>query len=928
MSMHKSLVAVAIMLLMALASLARSQTAQEDSAQPRIAMREVPHAANTFSRAASLPPWASPIPSLPPDASKDALVMLYWESHFRVAREPVVLVHRAYQVNHHSALADIGQHHIQYHPEYQRLDLHAVRVIRAGARIDHTDHASVRFLQRERELESGVFTGAVTAAIVVDDMRVGDVLELSYSLTGQNPVFDGKFVEAAGWDAGVDVRLRRVKLDVTPGRTVRYRVMGARQSGDIHPEESNADGWQRLRFEGRNLPKLEVDNYTPRDIHPYRWIQLSEFTSWQDVAQWASTVFGVPARDPSLDAVISKLRAANSRSDAVVSALDFVQHEIRYLSLAFGENSHRPFPPKEVLARRYGDCKDKTQLLIAILQGLGIEASPVLVSLQHWKGLDMFLPSPAIFDHVIVRAVVDGRSYYLDPTMTSQASHLDKVAEIYAGAQGLVITARTAEISTIARTDATPATTVRQERVSVERMDGAATLSLQIEHLGRDAEITRANLARYPPEMLRKSYEGALHRRYPDAVLEEGPRVADDRRENRLAIHARYRLPKYLVGEQDRWLARFRADNLTQLFFIPDNARRQFALTVPSYPSTNRFEFEVALPAGMNVTRPSEQRTINSKAFTITESLSFGPRVAKLEIEIAVTADRIEASDTPAFLEDLRRYNEVLGGAIILAKADARARSPVAGTSLRQRVTAQLEEVVESTGRLIANPSAVRDNQADTLCERARALAYLGRFPEATSDIVEARRQQPVSAELLKCSGEVHFVAGNFASALPELNRAVALGQRDGDTYLLRGLTRYYLGQTHEAVTDFEQVSKVAKEAGMKLRGAIWHAAALRQLKASSPLVDNERVLPHWPAAVLNLLHNRSDPEDVLREAHKESGDRLEIALAEAYLHIGQHFALAGDRVRARVYFQRALEKGVLYALQHVSARHELAKIQ
>ncbi len=67
-------------------------------------------------------------------------------------------------------------------------------------------------------------------------------------------------------------------------------------------------------------------------------------------------------------------------------------------------------------ARRFGDCKGKTALLLALLRALDIEAQPALVSTTGGDGLDERLPVLESFDHVLVRARIDGKVYWLDGT--------------------------------------------------------------------------------------------------------------------------------------------------------------------------------------------------------------------------------------------------------------------------------------------------------------------------------------------------------------------------------------------------------------------------------------------------------------------------------------------------------------------------------
>ena len=118
----------------------------------------------------------------------------------------------------------------------------------------------------------------------------------------------------------------------------------------------------------------------------------------------------------------------NSIRARVLGALQWVQGEIRYFSVSLGESTHRPHDPAWVVQRRYGDCKDKTYLLVSLLRELGIDAQPMLVSLQSRRMPAKLLPSPEVFDHAIVRVRLQGKSYYLDGTRPAQsAGRLDTI---------------------------------------------------------------------------------------------------------------------------------------------------------------------------------------------------------------------------------------------------------------------------------------------------------------------------------------------------------------------------------------------------------------------------------------------------------------------------------------------------------------------
>ena len=78
--------------------------------------------------------------------------------------------------------------------------------------------------------------------------------------------------------------------------------------------------------------------------------------------------------------------------------------------------------------RKYGDCKDKTVMLVALLNQLGVTAYPALVSTDLNSGFEKMLPSPGVFDHVIVGIKYDDKYYFVDPTKSAQRGSLKSMS--------------------------------------------------------------------------------------------------------------------------------------------------------------------------------------------------------------------------------------------------------------------------------------------------------------------------------------------------------------------------------------------------------------------------------------------------------------------------------------------------------------------
>ena len=302
---------------------------------------EVQLGADTFSRGDAVPAWVQRL-GLPPTRRRNPVVTRLADTQFRVAQAHEVYIERALQVNDTASLSRIGQYPIQFFPEYQKLRLHEVLILRGAQALDRTASASIRFLQREVGLESGMYSGAVTASLLIDDVRAGDTLRIAYSLDGSNPVFGGTYFDAAAWDSDEPIELRRAVLIYPENRPIQWRTVGDFRQRPVQPEVSSVDGMRTLRFEEHALDSLDPEPNIADSFVAWRYLQFSEYADWSQVARWAETLFPPrPVLPAEAQGLLQQLRALPRAQDRVLAALQWVQSEIRYFSVSMGESGSR-----------------------------------------------------------------------------------------------------------------------------------------------------------------------------------------------------------------------------------------------------------------------------------------------------------------------------------------------------------------------------------------------------------------------------------------------------------------------------------------------------------------------------------------------------------------------------------------------------------
>jgi hypothetical protein len=249
---------------------------------------------------------------------------------------------------------------------------------------------------------------------------VGDVIDLAYSILWQNPVLDGHFMGSFGLGERHPIlRLRRdVIIEHDRPSNLQWQLHG---QGGFAPRVIDGPKRRVITWALADLAPILLEDRLPGGYHDIPWVQLTEFGNWEDVVKWGIALYSLNRPfDIDLKKQATEFRESSmSVKDQALRAVRFVQDDVRYLSISIGPHSHRPHDPAQVLKQRFGDCKDKSLLLVALLQELGVEAYVALVNTEFQGSLTKMLPSVFVFDHVVVKVIIDGKTIWIDATAST-----------------------------------------------------------------------------------------------------------------------------------------------------------------------------------------------------------------------------------------------------------------------------------------------------------------------------------------------------------------------------------------------------------------------------------------------------------------------------------------------------------------------------
>ena len=367
-----------------------------------------------------------------------------------------------YKINSLSDLSNVGTLKAQWLPDKGDLIVHEVSILRDGVLIDVLEQGEeMEVLRRERMLERRIIDGSLTATMSVPGLQVGDELRLRYSVTNsdqalgdevqsqsylwrkeKNGGFGGSNIGETG-----EADFARIRASWPENLDVQYQ---AGPNYDL-PEVKTEAGFKLIEV---MLP-LEETKDLPRDA-PMRYshgtlLQLGTFNGWSEVSSVMAPYYKTNGALDGLDDLRERVEGIRGQYDGelerAVAALELVQEDVRYLLNGLDGGNYLPQDVATTWEKKYGDCKAKTVILLAVLQELGIEAEPVLVSSRRGNFVPVSLPLPGAFDHVLVRAKINGNLYYLDGT--SLGANMDTVGNVPAFEYALPIRADGADIEPI-----------------------------------------------------------------------------------------------------------------------------------------------------------------------------------------------------------------------------------------------------------------------------------------------------------------------------------------------------------------------------------------------------------------------------------------------------------------------------------------------
>ncbi|MDX2021560.1 MAG: DUF3857 domain-containing protein [Deltaproteobacteria bacterium] len=555
---------------------------------------------------------------------------------------------------------------IRYTPGSQEVEVRQARVFRKNASgVVETSSATGRDDRDLSEPWYALYYDNRAEVVTFEGLRPGDVVEIQYTVADVSARN-----ELAGYFGDFQFVAETIPTDVW-----QYTLVGPKNK-KFYFHEPSLTGFSRkqasrgadteYQFEARDVPKMRPEPSMPgwAEVAPY--FHVSTYETWDQVGRWYWNLVAdqlVPDAEVKRRA-IDAVKGLTSLQDKVQAIHKLVIQGTRYVALEFGIHGYKPYRVSQVLSRRFGDCKDKASLMVAMLKSVGVDAQIVLLRTRRGGQLDPSPASLAVFDHAI--AYVPALNMYLDGTAEfsgmNELPHQDQATialRVWPGGSQLVTT------------PVLPSQTNRALRTwdADVSADGTATINEVVRIVGQAAPEWRQH---YQTEGERlEKYGKVWNARYPGATVQDLKFTGVGDPNEPVQVTAKINVPALAEPQGEQYLLPLSSRPPEYLRAYARLSERRTDLLL-AYPWQHEETLSYRLPEGFVAVQVPNPVSLKAPfgQFEFAVKPSSDGRVVTVFSRLDMQEQRFTPADYPAFRTFLGTLEAALRGRVVIGKVN------------------------------------------------------------------------------------------------------------------------------------------------------------------------------------------------------------------------------------------------------------------
>ncbi len=305
-----------------------------------------------------------------------------------------------------NALQNYGTEVIYYDELSEKIKIKEAVTLNPDGELIQFDSTNMQVIDSDT---SDVFSNEKKLLIPYQNLNIGGYAILDYEVEVDKQKLEADWSEIYFPQSSYPRDEFRLSIKLSPANKISW----SSTAGTIECYEDKFS----LTCSAMDIPTIKSD-FSVAWLDELEQITISESKTWGSVIEKAMSAFNASKLDVdgSTKKLLELIKTKQSIEDKIAAIHNFVARDIRYISVSKNGHTITPHTISETLKNRYGDCKDKSAVLVELLNQTGINAYPVLVATKRSDLEQLKIPAMNYFDHMVVCFSLKGTKKCLDAT--------------------------------------------------------------------------------------------------------------------------------------------------------------------------------------------------------------------------------------------------------------------------------------------------------------------------------------------------------------------------------------------------------------------------------------------------------------------------------------------------------------------------------
>ncbi|MDD5584981.1 MAG: DUF3857 domain-containing protein, partial [Candidatus Omnitrophica bacterium] len=309
---------------------------------------------------------------------------------------------------------------LEYDSTYEKIELEYARTITSDGKVVYAGRENIRDVSKY--LNFPLYSNVHVLIISMPSVDVGSIIEYKAKIYSSKLINTKDFSFIYHLKERFPIARADFTLIVPKEANVKFKFLNEEYAAGVslapRLEETAAGKTYSWHFKEIEAIIPEAGMPPLSQVNPAA--AVSSFDSWEEVYSWWRDLYKDKiSLNKEVEGFLKNLiKDCPDELSKAKKIYEFCAKDIRYVALEYGDGGYEPHRAVDIFWNRYGDCKDKAMLLVAMLKQAGFHAYPVLIPTRGAYSIDATFPS-ANFNHAIAALRYNDEIIFMDPTAST-----------------------------------------------------------------------------------------------------------------------------------------------------------------------------------------------------------------------------------------------------------------------------------------------------------------------------------------------------------------------------------------------------------------------------------------------------------------------------------------------------------------------------